>query len=279
MQAYERPPVWGGARTFIGRPVVDEVLKAVYDFTAENKDDPKAAIIPATQHLAPGDPLNIDILQLYLFYDGPEPPKSGPLTKILDIKAAIDTTKTQSYSSLLKANGESIAIDQNRQQFRTYTLPYVADVPDMYLQISDKLEEILDPVLKNPLRLTARCGVGFQPLPALFAAESKKRGGNAMGLENDDVDRIVLEMQCGGWTLPKDDAVFADVTRTLVKWLDEKVVEWTGEKDAYMPLFMNDAAWDQNVTGSYRDYAKFKALQEEADPEGFWSTRGGGFVY
>ncbi|KAH8173667.1 FAD binding domain-containing protein [Sarocladium implicatum] len=279
IQAYPRPAVWGGSRTFVGKESVDAVLEAIYDFTAENKDDPKAAIIPTPQHLAPGSPYGAEFLLLYLFYDGPEPPKTGPLAKVLEVPAALDATSTQSYSALLKANGETIAIDQSRQQFRTYTLPYVADVPDMYLQINDKLREIVGPVLKDPLRLSAHCGIAFQPLPAIVAAESKKRGGNAMGLEDDDGDRIVLEMQCGGWTDPSDDAVFADVTRSLVKWLDDKVVEWTGEEDSYMPLYINDAAWDQNVTGSYRDYAKLKALQEEADPEGLWSERGGGFTY
>jgi hypothetical protein len=266
-------------RTFTNKQKIDEVLAAAYEFTAENKDDPKAAIIPATQQFAPGDPLGIELLALYVFYDGPEPPKDGPLAKILAIKADTDTAKTQSYSSLLKANGALISIDQSRQQFRTYTLPYLPDVPDMSIQIKNKLGELLQPVLINPLRLTGRCGVGFQPLPAIIAAESEKRGGNAMGLDGDETDRIVLELVCSGWTLPKDDEVFAGVTRDLVKWMDEKMVEWTGGKEYYLPLFMNDAAWDQDVMGSYRDYEKFKTLQEEADPEGFFSGRGGGFVY
>lgn len=280
VQAYPRPPVWGGTRLFTGDKKIEEVLEAVHEFTADNKDDPKAAIIPATQHLAPGDPLGVKILLLFLFYDGPEPPVTGPLAKILDITPLVDNTKTQSYSALLKANGAALAIDQSRQLFRTYTLPHLADVPDMLVQISDKLAALLTPVLANPLRVSARCGIGYQPLPAIIAAETKKRGGNAMGLDEDDMDRYVLEIQCGGWTLPADDETFADVTRELVTWLDEKVVEWSaGNDDLYLPFFMNDAAGDQNVTGTYRDYAQFKALQEEADPEGFWRNRGGGFVY
>lgn len=49
--------------------------------------------------------------------------------------------------------------------------------------------------------------------------------------------------------------------------------------DEYLPLFMNDAMYDQNVTGTYKDYAKFKELQREADPEGVLRERMGGFKY
>lgn len=278
VQAYPRPPVWGGSRTYTGKRI-EEVLAAAYEFTAENKDDPKAAIIPATQHFAPGGDLGPDLLVLYVFYDGPEEPKTGPMAKVLAIKPDIDATKTQSYSSLLKANGAVIAIDNSRQQFRTYTLPHLPDVPDMSVQIMEKLKSLLKPVLLNPLSATGRCGIGFQPLPAIIAAESKKRGGNAMGLDGDDLDRIVLELVCSGWQLPSDDEVFAGVTRDLVKWLDEKMAEWAPGKNYYLPLFMNDAAWDQDVMRSYRGYEEFKTLQAEADPEGFFSGRGGGFNY
>jgi hypothetical protein len=42
---------------------------------------------------------------------------------------------------------------------------------------------------------------------------------------------------------------------------------------------MNDAAGDQDVTGSYKDVAKFRALQKSVDPNGLWSTRAGGYKY
>lgn len=148
----------------------------------------------------------------------------------------------------------------------------------MLEQIYDKLQELMLPIVVVPTRLTGRCGVGFQPLPAIISKESRKRGGNAMGLE-DDVDRIVLEIQCGGWLLPVDDPVFAKLTSDLVSWLEEKVVEWTGGKEYYLPYFMNDAAGDQDVMKSYRDYEKFKALQKREDPDGFFSKRAGGFKY
>lgn len=99
-----------------------------------------------------------------------------------------------------------------------------------------------------------------------------------MGISGDDIDRVLLEIQCS-WSLPTDDSIFPAAAEKLTDWLETKLPEWTkGEKD-YLPYLMNDAAGNQNVTGTYRDYAKFKALQKEIDPQGFFSTRGGGFVY
>lgn len=50
-------------------------------------------------------------------------------------------------------------------------------------------------------------------------------------------------------------------------------------RDAYLPLIMNEATFDQNVTQRYRDYHHLKAVQARVDPEGFWRTRAGGWTY
>lgn len=148
----------------------------------------------------------------------------------------------------------------------------------MYDEISNKFTDLVEEHLKNPLRLTAQCSIDVQPFPAIIGKHSEDRGGNAMGISGDDIDRILLEIQCS-WSSDKDDEIFHDVSRELVEWLETKVPEWTKGEEYYLPLLMNDAAGDQNVTGGYRDYGKFKAMQAEMDPEGFFRERGGGFVY
>jgi len=148
----------------------------------------------------------------------------------------------------------------------------------MYSEISDKFTSLIKSYLSSPLRLTTQCSVDFQPFPSIIGAQSEKRGGNAMGLSGSDPDRLLLEIQCA-WTFKADDEIFRAASKDLTDWLEDKVPEWTGGKEYYMPLFMNDAAGDQNVTGSYRDYAALKALQAKLDPGQFWKTRGGGFTY
>jgi hypothetical protein len=103
-----------------------------------------------------------------------------------------------------------------------------------------------------------------------------------MGLSASDPDRVILEIQ-GSWLLPEDDAVAYDLSKQLTDWLDQEVPKWLDEagmsKDIYLPLYLNDAAGDQPVMQSYKDYAKLKALQKQVDPNGLFSTRTGGFKY
>jgi len=150
----------------------------------------------------------------------------------------------------------------------------------MYKEIHAKLASITAPF--QLLHPTSEFSVDFQPLPFLFASISESKGGNVFGLTGADGDRLVLEIQ-GLWQFPEDDAVAYGLSKQLTDWLDEQVPQWLAEAGMdpgiYLPLFMNDAAGDQRVTQSYRGYEKFKALQRQVDPNGLWSTRGGGFKY
>lgn len=148
----------------------------------------------------------------------------------------------------------------------------------MYGEISDKFTSLLEDHMKSPLRLTSQCSIDFQPFPAIIGKHSQDRGGNAMGITGGDPDRILLEIQCS-WSSERDDELFADASKELTDWLEIRVPEWTKGEKQYLPYLMNDAAEDQNVTGTYRGYADFKTLQGEMDPEEFFKARGGGFVY
>lgn len=150
----------------------------------------------------------------------------------------------------------------------------------MYQEIRDKLVEITKPFL-TILRATSQFSVDFQPLPKIIGAISESKGGNAMGLTASDPDRLILEIQ-GSWALASDDTEAYSLSKKLTVWLDEQVPKWLSEAgmgSQYLPLFMNDAAGDQDVTGSYRGVAKFRALQKSVDPNGLFSTRSGGYKY
>ncbi|SPO03123.1 related to 6-hydroxy-d-nicotine oxidase [Cephalotrichum gorgonifer] len=273
IKAYPVAKVWGGTRIYDGGKA-SEIYSALHNFVPGNADDEKAAII-LTDITAVG---GTKLFLIFYFYDGPEPPTTGPFAQFLNIGSTLDTTSTQSYSALLKSNGESAELLQSRISFRTFTLPYVPDAPHMYSEISDKFTFLIKDILKSPLRLTSQCSIDFQPFPAIIGKHSQERGGNAMGIAGSDLDRILLEIQCS-WLAGSDDEVFHDASRELVEWLAIKVPEWTKGVKYYLPYLMNDAAGDQNVTGTYQGYGKFKALQERMDPAGFFKKRGGGFVY
>jgi hypothetical protein len=68
---------------------------ALADFVENNHKDPKAAIIFTT-----GNIIGIPTYTMFYCYDGPTPPK-GAFGKFENIKATIDTTKSQRYVDIV----------------------------------------------------------------------------------------------------------------------------------------------------------------------------------
>ncbi|KAF7569057.1 GlcD FAD FMN-containing dehydrogenase [Pyrenophora tritici-repentis] len=270
--------IWGGSCAYDATKD-DELYAALHNFVGHGAEDPKAAIIFSDLVLAAG----VKTKLIFYFYDNPKPPTSGPFTDFFKVLNVACVPRTQKYSELLKTNGEPVRLLNARSFFRTYTIPYIPSRPQMYKEIRDNMANLSGPFLTIPPLVRAiQFSVDFQPLPSIFGKVSATKGGNAMGLTSSDPDRIVLIYQ-GAWNLATDDELAYGIARKITAWLDEVVPQWLEEagmpKDLYLPLFMNDAMWDQPVLQSYRDYEKFKALQKSVDPNGFFSTRSGGFKF
>ncbi|RBR24909.1 uncharacterized protein FIESC28_02327 [Fusarium coffeatum] len=277
VKAYPIGKVWGGIRTY-DESKTDELYAAMHKFIPYSNEDPKAAIITTSLILTGSSRINL----MFYFYDGEKPPTTGPFADFLKIKSTLSTTKTQSYPELLKSNGAGVSLLNSRISFRTATIPYFPKDSTVYKQITDKWVAITKDYFKRLRGLASQCSVDFQPLPAAIGKNTEARGGNAIGFTASDPDRVLLEIQCA-WVEKRFDNMVRQFSRDLSDWIEEKLPEWmekNGEPaDAYLPLFMNDAMYDQNVTGTYKDYAKFKQLQLEADPEGTLRERMGGFKY
>ncbi|KAH8729946.1 hypothetical protein BGZ61DRAFT_346541 [Ilyonectria robusta] len=276
IKTYPIGQVWGGLRIY-EESKTDEIFKALHNFIPANGQEQKAAIIVSNLVAIGGTRAFI----IFYFYDGPTPPTSGPFADFLKIGSLISITKAQTYPQLLEFNGAGASLLNSRVSFRTLTIPYVSDNPTIYSEISTRMKDITKAYLSNPLRLTSQCTVDFQPLPSIVGRHTDERGGNAMGLTESDPDRIILEIQCS-WSSANDDEAMQQFSRDLTTWIESRIPVWlegSQIKEVYLPLFMNDAMGDQNVTGSYRDYAKLKSLQLQADPEGILRTRTGGFKY
>ncbi|KAI1816978.1 FAD-binding domain-containing protein [Poronia punctata] len=276
IRTYPIGEVWGGYRIYDPSQAT-KIFEALHAFAATGAQDPKAAIIETNLILVTGLKSHL----MYFFYDGPEPPSSGPFADFLKIPSLISTTKKQGYAKLLASNAVPTELLNERVSFRTYTIPFIPSFPGLYSTIWDKWHEFATTYLGNPLRITGQCSIDFQPFPSAIGAQSEAKGGNSMGLSGSDPDRFVLVMQCA-WALAKDDALIYALSRDMTEWLAAQVPIWLAAAnmtDTYNPLFMNDAQGDQNVTGSYRDYELFKQLQQEVDPNGLFSGRAGGFKY
>jgi FAD/FMN-containing dehydrogenase len=264
--------VWGGSCVYDDSKKA-ALYSALHNFTANGAEDPKAAIIFSDVMLGA-----IKSTFMYYFYDGPERPATGPFADFMKISISCRPSRKK-YSKLLRSNGELPGLLNSRISFRTFTVPYIASRPQMYSEISKKFESITASFrISHP---TSQFSVDFQPLPSIIGKHSEAKGGNAMGLTASDPDRLILEIQ-GAWALAIDDARAYDLSKQLTDWLGQQVPAWLAEANmpaGYMPLYMNDAAGDQDVTGSYREVSKLRALQRSVDPNGLFRTRAGGYKY
>jgi hypothetical protein len=157
----------------------------------------------------------------------------------------------------------------------------MSDNPNWYGEIESSFTNISASFMKN--HYTSVATVAFQAFPGIIGKQTQSRGGNAMGLTANDKNRFILEINYL-WRDGKEDATIHGMARQLTDILDKRVAQImanskaSSQVETYLPFFMNDAAVDQDVTASYKNGAKFKALQQQMDPNGLWK-RAGGFKY
>jgi len=129
--------------------------------------------------------------------------------------------------------------------------------------------------------------LALQSFPSLIGKKSAEQGGNAMGLGTTDGPRFITEItNVFQRATDREKIAIAgrNITTEFASNLEAAMAKvgtaGGGQVETYLPYFINDAMWDQDVLGSYKEQATFSALQKKHDPEGFFSgSRTGGFKY
>jgi hypothetical protein len=131
-------------------------------------------------------------------------------------------------------------------------------------------------------------------MPYLIPAQSVAAGGNALGMTPESGDHMWMEYDISWLSSLTDDAAHMmamNITATVDEWAKATYagIEPTNykgptdpaglENDEYTAIFMNDAMYDQKPLQSYDNngYTRLSAIQKAVDPEGFFTTRTGGF--
>lgn len=103
-----------------------------------------------------------------------------------------------------------------------------------------------------------------------------------MGLSASDSNRFILEINCL-WQNADDDGQIYSMSKQLTENINDMMKQMKTQDirgvEAYNPFFANDATFDQDVLGSYKDAEKFKVLQKSMDPNGLFAKHSGGFKY
>lgn len=227
-----------------------------------------------------------------MFYDGPTPPPEvfGDFDAIDEL---FSTTETKSYYDMSQETGGASLVGFGNS-FRVITYP---NLPE------DEMVDFLNTYWNTTYKRVLRDGLetlgldiqitGFtpQPLSVRVIEASNAQGENALGLNPDNGDRIWIENQFlwGSGALCKDRCpeYAEDISNELMAIQKAKYGNFqpthykSGEISFtnYNPLFMNDAAPNQDVYTSYgsANLARLSAAKQKYDPMGFFTDRQGGF--
>lgn len=172
-----------------------------------------------------------------------------------------------------------------RASFRSITLPLLPGSigVDFMSNLLSIWHNITSPFLSSQLEAIGT--IAFQPMPTLIGAASQAAGGNAYVLRASDGPRVIIE-QNYLWPNASDDATVYNISTQVTDAISRSLPSYVAEAQAqyrsvtierYLPLFVNDANFAQNVYGSFKDVDTMRAIQEQVDPTGLYSNRIGGF--
>lgn len=226
---------------------------------------------------------------MFMFYDGPSPPP-GVFDEFDAIDSLVDETGTKRYYEVAQSAGGAALVGFGNS-FREITYPnlpedQMVDFLSHYYNQSFKAQ-FIDGLESLDVQLT---GFVPQPLSIRIARASQAQGGNALSLNPDHGDRIWVENDFL-WANPtcqdRCPEYSKEVSEELLAYQKKTYggVPPTNYKSGdlnwvnYNPLFMNDAAPDQDVYSSYGtdSLEKLKQVKQKYDPTGFFTTRQGGF--
>lgn len=273
LQAYPQGQIWGGTMTFTDSPAkASALLKAVRDFTEYCDDDKAALILTSVKVIG-----LVDVWVMFAFYDGPSPP-DWVFANFTAAGTLTNTCKTQSYASLLSANNVGV-VKGSVYSIGTETMP---------LPSSQNGAEVMGAFHSHWRSVAGSVGlvpgvianVAYQPFSKRMARVARAKGGDIMDID-DDVDRIIIELNYSYlFKLNRDQ-----MDKAMVETYDgfRKLVQQFQGKgklpEAYLPLFMNDGYYRQDVFGRLRPAQRSLAqsVAAQVDPQGMWRTRTGGF--
>jgi hypothetical protein len=251
----------------------DLLLDAIRDFT-ENYPDDRAAII-ATNEITLSSLLNIWIL--FFFWDGNEP-SPGTFDGFTKIGPDINTCgPTTYYNYLTESNAAVLTGQVYAITTETTPLPNKTVGHEVFRSYYDHFNDVAMAHKDVPGLIAT---IAFQPLPKRLVQKSQANGGDLLDLD-DSIDRIVFEFDYS-YSFPAADLLMDEAIVTLYSGLRDRVKAFIADgtlPNAYLPLFMNDANYQQDFFGRLRpetlEYAR--DMRDAYDPKGFFRDRTGGF--
>lgn len=241
-----------------------DVLDAINNFAAYNTD-PKASIIGTYEKLpTPDVGLNLDeFIILFLVYDGPD--AGTAFQNFTNIPSFLNTMSVKTYTEVTNMPAPMAAeLSRGANTFRVAVQRVDGTaIHDIYANWNAWAEEH-----KGDYFLVS---LDFQPVAkSLTDASNSYEGGNAMQMPEGPWMWINYLLTLPPITTPAD---YKRIQASF-KAMTEAISNAEG-----LPLFINDASVDQNPLETYGGYETLKIAKAKYDPDGFFSSKTGGWVF
>ncbi|KAK5173437.1 uncharacterized protein LTR77_002118 [Saxophila tyrrhenica] len=243
----------------------DKVLEAIRDFTRYNTD-PKASIIGTYEKILTPSLGDLDLDQaiiMFLVYDGPD--AGNVFDNFTSIPHLLNTLGKKSYPEVVNMPTPlSTEISRGDNIFRVQ-VHGIDD--DSYKTAFDAWDKWCEDN-KGDYILSS---LDFQPVPkSLTDASNSQNGGNAM------------QMPSGPWfwlnfllsTPPLLPKARYDSIQASFRDMVNSVPNAEG-----LPLFINDAAADQDPLKTFSTYSRLQEIQAKYDPDDFFADYTGGWSF
>ncbi|KAJ5212173.1 FAD-binding type 2 [Penicillium cinerascens] len=220
-------------------PQKDNVIEAIGNFIQYNTD-PKAAIIGTYEKLGTPD-LNLNLDEAIIMFLVYDGPDPGDaFTNFTSITPILDTTGIKTYTEVVNMPiPMSSEISRGPNIFRV----------GVHRAGDGSYENALD-VWRNWAEDNKGkyilLSLDFQPVPKSLTDASKAQGGNAMQMP--------------------DGPCYRDLVAS------------TGNAEG-LPLFINDANYDQNPLQTFSAFEKLQEIKKKYDPDNFFADKTGGWSF
>lgn len=241
----------------------DAVIQAIYDFIAYNTD-PKATILPTYEKLpTPDADLNLDeVITVFLVYDGED--AGGVFDNFTNIPHFLDTRSVKTYPDVanmpLPSAGE---LTRGDNVFRS-GVHHIGDNSH-----SEALKAWRDWAEENKGSYF-HTGFYLYPVARSLTDASRSQGGNAMQMPDGPwFWRAYLLLVPPGISEQKYNEIQESFERMVASIPNA----------SNLPLFLNEAALDQNPLSTFSTFQELQQAKHKYDPDGFFSARTGGWSF
>ncbi|KAI0201522.1 hypothetical protein F4808DRAFT_450194 [Astrocystis sublimbata] len=265
MRAIQSAPIWGGL-TFYPHQIAPAMPEALVEFTGGIRQDVDSNMLCFFAYTGLG------IATFFVQTAGVE--KAPAYSKFLELPSIMSMCQATTVVDLVSSPQNNLPIDYHDIWF-TATLKNDARIVRKAYELHEALVAEMQVHIPDGDFWT-QCL--FQPLPKLFGENSARLGGNAMGVERQEVDGLLFQAAAMVRTPEQEAFAYARVKAWVeavrafaASEVEGGVLEWT---------YLNYADRSQDPLGSYgaANVKKLKGVAAKYDPNGvFQRLCPGGF--